>query len=290
MEIINRIIILYREIKEIYTQLYRLEKDNEKNNTLNLLLVDLLKKKIKEEELLIRELFDYYNDDIYEVYNLINDNDMKKRLMDSINLYECINGDTSLSKDEMLKQMEVDRLYIECYRNMNLIYFSFLQEYIDLDVCVDIKDSLLKMKYDNSFVDHNMESQLVGNNFNVPKINYVNLNLFIDTFRIDNYELMYDCLAERILISIYDILNIKDDCYDNDKNVVMSIDNQCMLRSGLVMIKDFEYEQLIGDINNMFNLNSNDNVISMGIVKAIISMMNKDKEMVKRLSLKSFCQ
>lgn len=94
---------------KVYIKLYELEKDNEKANTFNLLLVDLLKKKIKEEKLLIKKLFDYYNDDIY---NLINDNDTKKRLMNSINIYECINGYRNLSKDEMLEQMKIDRLYI----------------------------------------------------------------------------------------------------------------------------------------------------------------------------------
>ena len=290
MEILNKIIVLYKEIKGIYNQLYKLEKYDEKDSNLNLLLIYLLKKKIKEEELLIRELFDYFNDDIYDVYNLINDNDMKKRLIDSINLYECINGDRKLSKVEMLEQMKVDRLYIECYRNMDLIYYSFLQEYIDLDMYVDIKDSLLKMKYDNSFGNHDMESQLISNDFNVPKINYVILNLVIDTLRIDNHEMMFDCFAERILTSIYDILNIKDNDYDDDKSVVISVDNQCILRAGLVMINDFEYEQLVGDINNIISSNNSSNVISVGIVNSIIAMRNKDKERVKKLSLKPLCE
>lgn len=135
-----------------------------------------------------------------------------------------------------------------------------------------------------------MESQFVSNNFNVSKVNYVVLNLVVDILQIDNHEMMLDCFVERILTAIYDILNIKDNDYNGDKSIIMSIDNHCILRSGLVMIDDFDYDELINDINNIISANSNYNIISTGIVNSIIAMRNKDKERVKRLSLKPLCE
>ena len=135
-----------------------------------------------------------------------------------------------------------------------------------------------------------MESQFVSNNFNVSKVNYVVLNLVVDILQIDNHEMMLDCFVERILTAIYDILNIKDNDYNGDKSIIMSIDNHCILRSGLVMIDDFDYDELINDINNIISANSNYNIISTGIVNSIIAMRNKDKERVKRLSLKLLCE
>ena len=185
--------------------------------------------------------------------------------------------------------MRLDRLYIECYRNMNLLYYSFLQEYIDLDAFLNIRDYLLNNKYNNSFVNHDIESQLVCNNFSVPKVNYVILNLVVDALRIENNEMMLDCFAERILTSICCILSIKDSDYNNDKNIVLSIDNQCILRAGLAMINDTDYDMLTDEINSIINRNNRNNIISMMIVNSILINRSKDKERVKRLSLRPLC-
>ena len=290
MDILNTIINLYKEVRNIYLKLYNLELDNKIDGVEYLNLVNLLKDKIKEEKLLIKKLFRYYGDEVYKVCNLINDDFLKKRLMDSLNLYVCLNGEDGLSKEEKLEQMKIDRLFIECYRNMNLIYYSFLQEYIDLDICSDIKDLLLKIKYDNSFVNHDMECQLINNNFNVPQINYVVLNLVIDMLRIENNDMMLDCFAERILTSIYDILSINDNDYNDNKNIIKSINSQCILRAGLVMVNELDFNELFSEINDIINRNTNNNCISLGIVNVLIAKRIKDKERVKKLSLRPLCE
>lgn len=290
MGILNKIRVLYCEIKLLYIQLCELENSSKKEESLYISLVDLLKNKINEENNLIKELINYYNNDIYKVYRLVDTSDIRKRLLDSINMYECINGDNTLDKDEMLEQMRLDRLHISCYRGMNLIYYSFLQEYIDLGMCSDIKESLLKIKYDNSFNNHDMESELVNNNFNIPRVNYIILNLVVDTLRIENNEILLDCFAERILTSLVDILNIKDIDYSDNKKKVLSINNQCILRAGLVMLKDNDYMELVDEMNDIINrYSSSDNSISISIVNSILGNRIKDRERVRRLSLRPLC-
>lgn len=288
--------MLYYEINNIYLELYKLELNGNKNDSFFLELIDLLKEKILEEKILIKELLND-NEDLYDyLYDLDKEVDtpFAKRIADYVRFNGELDIDINLEDDIELKKNKMDminyaKLYMACTRNVFLIYLSYLQECINNEDEVLFKEKLLNFKYYNSFICHDVEYSNIMNNFDICRDNYINLHFVANTLRLNVSDIdgiIFNCLSDTVITTINQLLSITDMEYNNDDRRVISINNQCMLRAGLSILNEREYEMLKDEMFNIINgLGNDNNKISMDIIYSIVNNRKNDKSRVKRITL-----
>lgn len=296
-EIIKVINMLYYEINNIYLEMYKLEINNQKDNTSFFELINLLKEKIEEEKNIFELLVNEYGDACENLRNLDENSDSPfvKRLSDYIRYYMDINIDIyeDDNEDEVRNKIETinyAKLYGSCSKNIFLIYLSFLQEYLDNLDFISLKKKLLNYKYCNAFINHDVEISLIDNNFDVNKVNYVNLYFIADTLKLERSmcdRIILDCYNDTIITTISQLLSINDVDYDDDNNKTISLNNQCMLKAGLSMLSENNYNNLKDDIYKLINELSNDNNrISFEIVVQILRERKRTKSRVRKISMR----
>lgn len=301
MEIFNKLMELYKEIEKVYDELKLLEFIGHKCDDNFLELINVLRNKLNRENKLISDLVKVFNNNYDSVYVFINENIdgyddvIRKRLLDHLVMYErlYIDIDYDKSEEEIIEQevsLKFDKLYTSCCRNLYLIYYSFLQEYIDSSNFIRLRSKLLELKYYNSFVNSDMEIQLVNNNFDINTINYIDLYFMVQFLSMDSYicdEIILDTYLDNIITSIIELLWIKDIDYNNQDKMVKSIEYQCMARAGLAMLSESGYKKVINIINNKVKeLGRDNNKISMVIVDKILDVRLKDKSRVRKISMR----
>lgn len=294
--IMEDILMLYYEINNIYLELYKLELNGNKDNHFFLELIELLKEKIQEEKVLFKELI---GDDYIEYDNLCDldkevDTPFAKRISDYMRFnkgldIEINDEDDEITKKEKLEYINYDKLYIICSRNIYLIYMSFLQECIDDVNYSSLRKRLLNVKYCNSFINHDVENSLVLNNFVVGKDNYTNLYFLTRMLKLDKDTIdrvIVDCYYDMIELTIKQLLSISDIEYNSDDSKAISVNNQCMLKAGLAMCSEKEYDQFRKKIYNLIDeLKNDNNKISSGMVYSIIDERVINKSRVRKISL-----
>ena len=271
------ILMLYYEINNIYLELYKMELDYDKDNSMFMELISLLNDKRVEEKELFKKLGSCIDDDGYDVLCRLDevvDNPFTKRIVDYMRFYND-NGDYA-------------KLYVACTRNVYLIYLSFLQEYIDNREYESLRKGILSYKYYNSFICHDVEYSNIVNKFSIERDNYINLYMVVRMLKLDKEEvdrIIYECLEDTVIESIKKVLSISDIEYNDDSRRVISINTQCMLKAGLSMFSEREYE-LFKD--KMFilieSLCTDKNGISVEIVNNIINVRKKSKSRIRKLS------
>ena len=292
MEQIENIIKLYSEINMIYIELRKLEMANNRNSDMFTNLVNLLKKDLLKEKKFIDKIISQGEldlDDIYLMLDECTDRPFNIRFEDYINNKLDIN--ISLVEElnqDIISDIKYSKLYDACSSNIFLMYLSFLQEYADSDSFNYLKDGLLNYKYYNSFINHSIESILIDSSFNVDRVNYINLDFIADMLKLnDSREVILECCIDTIRTTINQILSINDSDYRNDDKKVTSLNNQSMLRAGLVIISDSDYNNIKDSISKEYELLCNDNnKISAEIIKIIIGDRNKNKRRVRKISLR----
>ena len=296
-EIIKDINILYYEINNIYLEMYKLELNNQKSSTSFLKLIDLLKEKINEEKKIFQILVSEYGDECSFLSKLDENNDSPffKRLADYMKYYLDTNVEIyeEDSEEEVIEKIETfnyAKLYETCSRNIFLIYLSFLQEYLDNLNFISLKKKLLNYKYCNSFINHDVEISLIDNNFDVDKMNYVNLYLIADTLKLDRGtcdRIIFECYYDTVVTTISQLLSISDIEYNNDNKKTISLNNQCMLKAGLSMLSESDYNKLKNDIYKLINELSNDNNrISFELILQTLHERKQDKSRVRKISMR----
>jgi len=295
----EEILMLYYEINNIYLELYKLELNGNIDNSIYLELVDLIKEKIDEEKELFKDLCESIDDLEYEnLCNLDNEtvNPFAKRIVDYMRFNNVLNMEINEYDDEEIRDKKNDvinygKLYIVCNRNLFLIYLSFLQESIDLENCFDIKRGLLNYKYHNSFINHDVENELILNNFKIDRVNYVNLYFISRMFKLQQDivdKIIIDCFYDTVIITIINLLLVTDMEYEsNIDRKIVSINNQCMLRAVLTLFNEKDFSKIQDNVYNIINnLVDDNNKISYNIIISILNDRKKDKSRVRKLSLK----
>jgi len=271
------ILMLYYEINNIYLELYKMELSYDKDNSMFIELINLLNEKILEEKELFGELCSCIDDEENDILCRLDevvDNPFTKRIVDYMRFYND-SGDYA-------------KLYVACTRNVYLIYLSFLQEYIDDREYESLRKGILSYKYYNSFICHDVEYSNIVNKFSIERDNYINLYMVVRMLKLDKEEvdrIIYECLEDTVIESIKKVLSISDIEYNDDSRRVISINTQCMLKAGLSMFSEREYE-LFKD--KMFilieSLCTDKNGISVEIVNNIINVRKKSKSRIRKLS------
>ena len=273
------ILMLYYEINNVYLELYKMELSEDKNNVMFIELINLLIEKIDEERELFRELSKDINDKQYDALCRLAevvDNPFTKRIVDYMRFYFDMD-DSDYAK-----------LYIACTRKVYLVYLSFLQECIDDRDMVDLRKGILSYKYYNSFICHDVEYSNIVNKFSIERDNYIDLYMKVRMLKLDKNEvdkIINECLLDTVSVSIKNIMSISDKDYDDSKKEIISINSQCMLKAGLSMFSEKEYNLIMDKLYSMINELSNDNNdISMDVVNKIINDRIKNKSRIKKLS------
>lgn len=289
MNLINDILMVYYQIDSVYVELCKLECMGNRDSVDFLELVKILKGLIEQEKRLFNRFYNEFEDArSYKV--LDNGNLFTKRMIDYMDFNQLLNMEIVNNKtEEELFNIKCARLYGTCSKNVFLMYLSFLQEYIDDNNYRNIKNKLLSFKYYNAFINHDVEKCLIDFNFKISKVNYMDLYLVAGLLRIDSNEcdsIILDCLKDTLEVTIRQILSIKDIDYNEMDKCAISLNNQAMLRSGLTIINNSDFDKnrdwLFMIIDSLSN---KDNKISSEIVKSIIGNMNRDKCRVRKISL-----
>ena len=292
MDVVKELVKLYSEINIIYIKLHSLEISNSKNSDRYNYLIELLKRDlVKEKEIFnqmsMDEEFDY--DELYSLLEKCTDRPFNLRAEDYVT-----NEDINIRDmdeeffGEIIRDVKYSKLYSSCSMNMYLIYLSFLQEYADSSSFSYLRDKILNYKYYNSFINHDIESILIESNFNIDRVNYINLDFTIDVLGLDDgNKIVLDYCVDTIMTTISQILSIVDSDYNDNNKMVLVINNQCMLRACLLLINDSDYNNIRNSILNEYEgLFVDDNKISVSIIRSILDGRNNDKVRVKKISLK----
>ena len=295
MEVVKDLIRLYSEINIIYIELYKLDISGNKDSDKFKKLIELLKRDIELE----KKIFNKFNsveeidfDKLYQVLGKSTDRPFNVRAEDYVTnndfdilLYEDLDKDVY---GEIVKDIKYSKLYSACSKNMFLIYLSFLQEYADSSSFSYLRDKILNYKYYNSFINHDIESILIESNFNIDRVNYINLDVIVDILRLDDGDkVILDWCLDTIRTTTSQILSIDDSDYSDDNKTVLAINNQSMLRACLLLINDTDYNNIKNSIFNEYEcLCTDNNKISVSIIKSILDGRSNDKVRVKKISLK----
>lgn len=305
MKIFDKILELYKEIDDIYKTMIVLEYEKKFNDDRYLSCINLLKEKIELE----RELFSQFLNNDRDGYELIVklleekmielEDYVLSRLYDYMSVQISNNPKREIDSIEEQMQIEsinrVDRLYREFSKNLYLVYLSFMGDYINSSLFSSVKQALLSFKYFGSLTNHDMEEILVYHNFNVGKINYIDMNFMATGLRIDSKladEVSYIVYHDAVRTSVIDLLSFNDSEYNDIYRKTNCISCGCMLRAGLLLLSENVdgYNNVLDEIYKIMNEIGNFyNGLSMDIIKSIIGCIDRDKKRVKKLSVRLLC-
>jgi len=196
-----------------------------------------------------------------------------------------------LSNDDISKRIIIkNNIENDIYR----AFLSLLQEQMETPNQKLFKNNLITAKYNTIFINRNIESHLLTNNFTININTYINSDIVSDLLQIEK-EL--NTLSKNILgvtianQEIYELLEISDIDYNDITKVTTSILRQCMLNASLLFISDDMIEEIKNIINEFIqdieyeNIHPN-NTISNILINNCFNTIKKNKEKMKTLSLK----
>ena len=301
MEIFDKILKLYSEINNIYHRLLQFEFDQKIDGCEFAVLLKSLKKNIDLEREMFSEFLEDYSDDYQWILNLLEHGMLEledyvvSRLQDymSIHVNDILLDDISF-EEQMEKEStnRLDTFYRQCSKNLYLVYLSFLTDYINSFAFSSVKMPLLGFKYFNSIINHDIESVLVYNNFNVGKCNYVDVNFMSTGLGIDgklSEEVRYMVYEDAVKSSVIELLSFNDSDYNDDYKKANVINCECMLRAGLLLLSDDVegYEMAINTIDKLIQeMGSFYNGLSVDIIKSTIGCKKIDNNRIKKLSVR----
>ena len=131
-------------------------------------------------------------------------------------------------------------------------FMELLQESIDEEDNLELKNRLIKMKYNLSYLNEQVESDMMVNKFTVVPENFILNSLFnaeMVNFNLDIYNfLKNDYGSDKVISQIYCLMDMFDEEFENPEKYSSSIARQCLLRSAFLLLSD----DIIDDINDKF--------------------------------------
>lgn len=277
---------LTHDIYLIYLELFRLDLRGNKGNSQYLSLIKSLKDKIDEEKELY-ELLAQNRDSFNKLLNYVKNKPTQILFLRMYGYMVFNEEDDSIREEVDDEDYKFRRLYSACNNDLFLVYLSFFQDYIEDNGYVTIRDGLIYTKYYNSFINPDLEEYLIDKKFEVSKINYAR-SYFVSSILLMDEQVTLDAILEgykdAIAVAMASLLNIEDDSYNDEDRMVDIISSQCMLRAGLSMLSNKQYESLKDGIYRVLNeLSTGENNISVSIVNSIITDRVKDKIRARRI-------
>ena len=303
MIVLEQIIRLYKEINEIYHSIFMLDLNKNRNNNKYLELIKELKDKLVIEESLLKIFINNYKDESEKVIKDISmgtynyQEYVSRRLCDYINNYNKSNSVDSIDEDDMEDVSDgllskIDILYTYIYKNILLIYLSFLDDYLNAKSFSKERYSILGYKYQLAISNHDIEKVLVDNLFNIPRENYYGLDLMALSLGVDMF--LYDEIEKTICFNLVssivkEIILMDNDSYNDEYKKINVINYQCLLRATLLVLSyDKDSYMMNIDLINKLLLESNNfnNSVSIDIIKEIIKDVDRDKHRVRMISVR----
>jgi hypothetical protein len=177
-------------------------------------------------------------------------------------------------------------------------YLIIIQKYIDnglgsvgeiLNINVIDTKKLIKVKYDNAFLNFEIEKYMAGNNFEVSNLLFKDSKSKLDEIDIDNNtynKIKNERIIKTAITKIKKILSNKNNL-EGEENTLGILYDYCYLRSLLVMTD----EEVVADINDWFHnyvtssayaKNFNSNIINEKLVIEAFKNVNKDKNVYQK--------
>jgi len=298
MNVYDELKDLYREISSIHRTLYNLESSGNINTSLFKKKIEVLKLKLREEDKLLKELVQSvdYNEIRKEIFSYQGSDDFYSRIRDFLVSYEGTNIEIFDEDEEDLVQfkltsMSVYKIFLVSVKNIFRVYVFFLQLTIDKLLHKEIKDRLLRLKYYNCIVKHDIENAMLDLNFCVSDEVYTDLNMIIDLMQVD------DSLSEKVVLESYittindtveKLMTTDDKEYSSDDCMrAIDLHLQCMLKACFAIMNEHEYQIIIdGIVEKMKELINEENVGSLENIVDIINNRNEYRSKIRKLSMK----
>lgn len=156
-----------------------------------------------------------------------------------------------------------------------------------------LKNKILKIKYHTSFINQNIEKEMLRNNFSLTDL-YLTSELTSELYKIDN-KLYKDMIKNHsintILEQIKELLKLTDSYFLEDNTNITAIARACLLRACLINLNDDN----IMTLNELFHILIEEYIflifhyedrISESIIADAFKKIGNDKQKPKILSLK----
>ena len=290
---IEKIINITKHIDTLYTELYQLEINNKKDTVEYKEILDNLNSFIKLEEKTYKSInitsficeeftiyilmnyldpsffSKYYRKDIETIMNQDYSNRIYIRILNQMH-----NNITNLNNKSNIDN-QISQIY---NRDLLALYLFFLEEIKNIEPLSMFKESFINQKYNISFINKAIESEMFYNNFIIPDTYYSIIHLFKDkNIETDKYK-------EMIKRQIDEIMKLSNMDYNNDISTISSIFRQCLIRSILLTMNDED----INDIESYFNKTAQDSINnrSKDFIDNCFKSISSDKSKINVLSFK----
>jgi len=282
---------------KLYNEYYHLNYDK-CNAWLEYLFENNMPEKIeKDMETMMKQ--DYSNRIIMRILNTLinkmteNYHDVKKIIPEE--MIEILKQIGIPNPDRMLSQSAYSSIKIQNALEIDTInaYLSILEEYIKKEDYRNFRNQLINSKYNITFINKQIEKDMISNNFDISDTLYINSKMIADLYQLDST--IYDVLKDHYIIQIAskqisEVIEIGDMDYSDQNKAITSILRQCLMRASFLLMSD----DTISDINYTFHefiegekyidRHKNDRISEQLIVNCFRSI-KKDKNKPNILSL-----
>lgn len=289
-ELIDRLVKTTNSIETLYKKMYDLEISGKKDSNEYKKLLDYLKMTIEVEDKIYQDanldylrcigLADYiiedrlpdgFTNDVESIMSQNYDNRVLRRIL-SILFHKVIsdyNGIKEMLPNELVDLMiqlgmpNPDKIVSQAiYSSIELQkafekdtfsgFLTFLQEFINKKDYANFKEQLISSKYNTSFINKAIESDMISSSFDIPETFYVNSRFVADLTNtdLDLYKLLKNSYGvKESTKQISEVIEMGDMDYSDPKKATSSILRQCLMRASFLLMSD----EVISDVNYEFH-------------------------------------
>lgn len=228
------------------------------------------------------------------IYKLPFDEDSNLDELDSIEEYEFTEEDLEfldrLPSPEEIEKESTNDAYLEHAVEIDILntILAILRECLNDNKNIDIRDELLKLKYNISFVYSDIEISLVENYFNIPEILYWGSKLTLDFQKRDNESLLaiFSSYIEFVLDNqMVTMINLMEDETDLKKKRIMLTISEILFRACLLFSNTEDIKKLRTRINDEIReLELKDKFVE-DFIEESFSMFKHDNGLINLVSL-----
>lgn len=284
LTIVESFLQVANRINNIYDNLYKLELANKKDSNEYIKELEMLKEALKTEnkkyknanltveqkfkiiELLSNTPNSVKNNDINSIINQDDSDKLNRRIINILvnqavtdkdyssnaipkEVFELLEEiGISINHDEISKDINnQSKIELAINNDITLVFLAILQETSLLFKYSNYKNQLQKTIYRASFINKDIENQLIDNKFNIPKNIYTSSKFINDLLKTETYiyNIMLNIIIQTQINShIITLLEIKDEEYNDPNANISSIINQCYIRALLTFMTDEEIYKL----------------------------------------------
>lgn len=216
--------------------------------------------------------------------NLSNKELINIMTMSGMNITKKLNND-DISKRIIIKNYIEDDIYYS--------FLSLLQEQIEDTSQRIFREKIIIAKYNTIFINKDIESYLLKNNFIIKTNTYISSNIIADLLQDQNLNTLSKNVLGATIVNeeIYELLEITDIEYNNITKATTSILRQCMINASLLFISDDTIEEIRNIINEYikneeYEIIYPNSTISNNLIDNCFKNVRSNKEKMKILSLK----